>query len=207
MGVFLLGGLFILKNSCYTCNIMRRKTTDTTTSTTLFELCRKNDPAAWDRLTKLYKKLVLFWLKEYKVPAKDADAVCQNVLTEMSAQFRRFRKGAPGKFRTWLRSLTYSCAQDYNQKKQPAKADAKPVDVQNISKEQNKKEKAILYRQFIAFFKNKVAPAHLNALELVTVKGMTSKVAAETLGMSGENVRQIKRRLKNRIRDEWDGLL
>ena len=186
---------------------MRRKTTDTPTSTTLYELCRKIDPAAWDRLTKLYKKLVLFWLKEFKVPAKDADAVCQNVLTEMSAQFRRFRKGEPGKFRTWLRGLTYSCAQDYNQKKQPKKADAAPVDVQNISREQNKKEKAILCRQFIAFFKNKVAQKHLDAFELVTVKRMTSKAAAEALSMTGDNVRQIKSRLEKRIEAEWEGLL
>ncbi len=207
MGNFSDWGAFFLKNSCYTCNIMRRKTTDTTTSTTLYELCRKNDPAAWDRLTKLYKKLVQFWLKEFKVPAKDADAVCQNVLTEMSAQFRRFRKGEPGKFRTWLRTLTYSCAQDYNQKKQSKKADAAPVDVQNITREQNKKEKAILCRQFIAFFKNSVAPKHLEAFELVTVKGMTSKAAAEALEMSGENVRQIKCRLEKRIQAEWDGLL
>lgn len=188
---------------------MRRKTTDTPTSTTVFELCRKNDPEAWDRLTKLYKKLIQFWLKEFGVPAKDADAVCQNVLTEMSTQFRRFRKGATGKFRTWLRTITYSCAMDYSAKnpRKAKAADSKPVDVQNISRAQNKKEKSLLYRYFVAFFKNKVAPKHLQAFELVTVKGMTSRAAAEALEMTGDNVRQIKCRLEKRIFAEWEGLL
>ena len=189
---------------------MRRKTTDIPTSTTVYELCRKNDPKAWERLTKLYKKLILFWLKEFKVPAKDAEAVSQDVMLSVTNQFRRFRKGAPGKFRNWLRALTYESALDFNQKKQRKNAkvaELNTVDVQNISKEQNKKEKALLFSQFISFFKKRVAPMHLNAFELVTVKGMTSKAAAEKLGMTGDNVRQIKCRLMKRIHAEWDGLL
>ncbi len=196
---------------------MRRKYTDIPTSTTLLELCRKNDPGAWDRLEKVFKKLVLTWLKEYDVPAADCEKVFQDVWTSLSGQFKKFRVGLPGKFRNWLRTITHSAAVDYlkNNKKgsktKSPKGESKILDpdfdASLITTAQEIKERAFVNRQIMTLIKDCFNPVHLKAFELVSVKGMSSMAAAEQLHLTPDNIRQINCRIRKRIREEFDGLL
>lgn len=196
---------------------MKRNIKDLPTSTTLLDLCRKNDPDAWERFLKLYKKLILFWIKEYNVPHVDSDDVLQDVMFTLSKQIVRFKKGATGKFRNWLRTIVCSRAMDYhnnnknNRKNVSLKSGSKipdpKSDIDNIDMDQEKKEKAILGQQIISMLKDTCSPAHLKAFELVTVKGMTSIEAAQQLNMTPENVRQINCRIRKMIRDEFGDLL
>ena len=196
---------------------MKQNPKDIPTSTTLLDLCRKNDPDAWVRFLKLYKKLILFWIKEYNVPHVDSDDVLQDVMVTLSKQIGKFKKGATGKFRNWLRTIVCSRAMDYhnknkiNRKKVPLSTVSKIPDTKfsadDITKEQEKKEKAILGRQILSMLKDSCSPTHLKAFELVTVKGMSSVEAAKQLNMTPENVRQINCRIRKMIREEFGDLL
>ncbi len=196
---------------------MKQNPKDIPTSTTLLDLCRKNDPDAWVRFLKLYKKLILFWIKEYNVPHVDSDDVLQDVMVTLSKQIGKFKKGETGKFRNWLRTIVCSRAMDYhnknkiNRKKVPLSTVSKIPDTKfsadDITKEQEKKERAILGRQILSMLKDTCSPAHLKAFELVTVKGMSSVEAAKQLNMTPENVRQINCRIRKMIRDEFGDLL
>lgn len=196
---------------------MKQKPKDIPTSTTLLDLCRKNDPDAWVRFLKLYKKLILFWIKEYNVPHNDSDDVLQDVMVTLSKQIGKFKKGATGKFRNWLRTIVCSRAMDYhnknkiNRKKVPLSSVSKIPDPKfspdDITREQEKKERAILGRQILSMLKDTCSPAHLKAFELVTVKGMSSVEAAKQLNLTPENVRQINCRIRKMIREEFGDLL
>ena len=196
---------------------MKRNIKDLPTSTTLLDLCRKNDPDAWVRFLKLYKKLILFWIKEYNVPHVDSDDVLQDVMVTLSKQIAKFKKDANGKFRNRLRSIVCSRSMDYhnknkvNRKKVPLSTVSKIPDpnftADNITIEQEKKERAILGQQIITMLKDTCSPAHIKAFELVTVKGMSSKEVAQQLNMTPENVRQINCRIRKMIRDEFGDLL
>ena len=196
---------------------MKQNPKDLPTSTTLLDLCRKNDPDAWVRFLKLYKKLILFWIKEYNVPHVDSDDVLQDVMVTLSKQIGKFKKGANGKFRNWLRTIVCSRAMDYHnknkisRKKVPLSTVSKIPDpkfsADNITIEQEKKEREILGRQILAMLKDTCSPAHLKAFELVTVKGMSSKDAAQQLDMTPANVRQINCRIRKMIRDEFGDML
>ena len=196
---------------------MKQKPKDIPTSTTLLDLCRKNDPDAWVRFLKLYKKLILFWIKEYNVPHNDSDDVLQDVMVTLSKQIGKFKKGATGKFRNWLRTIVCSRAMDYhnknkiNRKKVPLSSVSKIPDPKfspdDITREQEKKERAILGRQILSMLKDACSPAHLKAFELVTVKGMSSVEAAKQLNLTPENVRQINCRIRKMIREEFGDLL
>lgn len=196
---------------------MKRNIKDLPTSTTLLDLCRKNDPDAWARFLKLYKKLILFWIKEYNVPHVDSDDVLQDVMVTLSKQIVKFKKGANGKFRNWLRTIVCSRSMDYhnknkvNRRKVPLSTVSKIPDpkfsADNITTDQEKKERAILGRQILTMLKDICSPAHLKAFELVTVKGLTAVDAADQLNMTPENVRQINCRIRKMIRDEFGDLL
>ncbi|MBR5710008.1 MAG: sigma-70 family RNA polymerase sigma factor [Thermoguttaceae bacterium] len=196
---------------------MKRNIKDLPTSTTLLDLCRKNDPDAWERFLKLYKKLILFWIKEYNVPHVDSDDVLQDVMLTLSKQIVKFKKEANGKFRNWLRTIVCSRSMDYhnknkvNRKKVSLSTVSKIPDpkfsADNITKEQEKKEREILGRQILSMIKDTCSPAHLKAFELVTVKGLTAVEAAQQLDMTPENVRQINCRIRKMIRDQFGDLL
>lgn len=196
---------------------MKRYPKDLPTSTTLLDLCRKNDPDAWARFLKLYKKLILFWIKEYNVPHVDSDDVLQDVMVTLSKQIVKFKKGETGKFRNWLRTIVCSRAMDYhnknkvNRKKVPLSTVSKIPDpkfsVDKITVEQEVKEKKILSQQILTMLKDTCSPAHLKAFELVTVKGMSSKDVAQQLNMTPDNVRQINCRIRKMIREEFGDML
>ena len=196
---------------------MKSNTKDLPTSSTLLELCRKNDSNAWARFTKLYKKLILFWIKEYNVPSVDSDDVFQDVMLTVSNRIRKFQKSENSKFRNWLRTIVCSRSMDYhnknkiNRKKSQLSSISKIPDVKYsadaITEEQEKKEQKILSQQIISMLKETCSPEHLKAFELVTIKGMTSVAVAELLDMTPDNVRQINCRIRKKIRDEFGDLL
>lgn len=194
-----------------------KKSNNLSTSVTLLDLCRQNDPDAWERFLNLYKKLILYWIKIYNVPYDDSDDVLQEVMVTLSKQIVKFRKDANGKFRNWLRTIVFSRAMDYHNKnkrnrknislKSGSRIPDPKLDVENVIMDQEKKELEILGRQIISLLKESCSPTHLQAFEMVTVKGMTSLAAAQQLNLTPENVRQINCRIRKTVRDQFTDLL
>src|SRR5436305_4577598 len=84
------------------------------TSRSLLARARADDPAAWERLVRLYAPLVLHWCRRGGVRDEDAADVFQEVFRAVAAHVRSFRRERPGDtFRGWLRALTRNKVTDH----------------------------------------------------------------------------------------------
>jgi RNA polymerase sigma-70 factor (ECF subfamily) len=81
--------------------------TDPTTSLTLIQRARANDPDAWGRIVRLYTPLVYHWCARGGVRGADADDLLQEVFHAAWDSREQFRRDRPGDtFRGWLRGIT-----------------------------------------------------------------------------------------------------
>lgn len=86
----------------------------TSTSRSLLLAAQHDDPAAWERLVKLYAPLVANWCRRASVPDQDVGDVIQEVFTALARSVERFRKEAPrDTFRGWLAVITRNKIFDY----------------------------------------------------------------------------------------------
>ena len=84
------------------------------TSSTLLARARANDPAAWNRLVRLYSPLIYYWCREGQLQAADAADVLQDVFHAVSRSLDRFQHDADrGSFRGWLRRITVNKLRDH----------------------------------------------------------------------------------------------
>ena len=89
------------------------------TSTTLLDLARQGDQAAWRRLAHLYLPLLLFWCRSLKgLNDQDAEDVVQEVLVAVFSALGKFQRQGRGAFRAWLRRITYNKAEDLRRQQQ-----------------------------------------------------------------------------------------
>src|SRR5204863_2210138 len=76
------------------------------TSRSLLAEAKLADPAAWERLAKLYAPLVAFWCRRWGVADQDIVDVLQEVFSAVASHLDRFRKErAADTFRGWLLTL------------------------------------------------------------------------------------------------------
>jgi RNA polymerase sigma-70 factor (ECF subfamily) len=86
----------------------------TTTSRSLLERVKSDEPAAWDRLVALYAPLVLGWCRGWGLREQDAADIFQEVFQAVAAHIGGFRKEREGDtFRGWLRTITRNKVHDY----------------------------------------------------------------------------------------------
>jgi hypothetical protein len=70
--------------------------TDGATSLSLLDRARAADPAAWDRVVRLYQPSVLAWCHRAGVRGADADDVAQDVFAAAFSHLGRFRRDRRG---------------------------------------------------------------------------------------------------------------
>jgi RNA polymerase sigma-70 factor (ECF subfamily) len=76
-------------------------------SSSLLELAKARDRAAWERLHALFSPLVLCWCSRAGLQAADAADVAQEVFRAVDRKIDKFRRDRPGdSFRGWLRTIT-----------------------------------------------------------------------------------------------------
>jgi RNA polymerase sigma-70 factor (ECF subfamily) len=76
------------------------------TSRSLLADARLADPAAWERLVKLYAPLVAWWSRRWGVADQDIADLLQDVFSTVFRRFDRFRKDQPADtFRGWLLTI------------------------------------------------------------------------------------------------------
>lgn len=84
------------------------------TSRSLLDEARHADPAAWERLVKLYAPLVATWCRGWGVAEQDMLDVLQEVFSSVSSHLGRFRKDRPSDtFRGWLLTIARNKARDH----------------------------------------------------------------------------------------------
>ena len=77
------------------------------TSSSLLEQLKKQDPEAWIRLSDLYGPLVYRWCRQLGLRADDAADVAQEVFSAVLARIDRFHRDRDGdSFHGWLFAIT-----------------------------------------------------------------------------------------------------
>jgi RNA polymerase sigma factor (sigma-70 family) len=85
------------------------------TSPTLLGRLRRDpaDPAAWDTFVLRYGPRIYAWCRQWGLQEADAQDVTQDVLVKLVARMRTFRYDGSGRFRGWLKTVTYHAWRDY----------------------------------------------------------------------------------------------
>ena len=189
------------------------------TSLSLLDRARAADPAAWDRVVRLYQPLVLAWCSRAGVRGPDADDVAQDVFAAAFAHLDRFRRDRAGDtFRGWLRAVTRNqLLMHFRRNQGRARAEggsdawaglqevADPLG--GLSDEDEADEAGALHRRALEQVRGDFEEQTWQAFWLTTVEGRSAVALAAELGMTPAGVRQAKARVLRRLRQELGDLL
>jgi RNA polymerase sigma-70 factor (ECF subfamily) len=191
----------------------------TSTSRSLLQRLRGNDPAAWDRLLLLYGPLVWHWCRRLDLPEQEIADVFQEVFQAVDAHLNSFHRDRPADtFRGWLRTIATNKARDFfrRQQRQPQAAGGSAArawwaavpdmaaDCEAFGKDE--REEHQLFRRALELIQDEFEERTWRAFWGVVVDGRTPQDVAEELGMSAGAVRVAKCRVLQRLRSELGDL-
>ncbi len=186
---------------------------DQTTSLSLLERIRVNDPTAWPRLIAIYLPLLHYWCLQWGVRGQDAEDVAQDVFQAVAGAMSQFRRDrTTDTFRGWLRGITRHKLLDHLRrgKHQPhgqggtdaqrrllAVAEAEPS-----LEEEPAEEVSALYHRVLEQVRGEFEERTWQAFWRSAVDGQSPAVIAADLGVSPAAVRMAKSRVLRRLREE-----
>jgi len=89
-------------------------TSNSQSSKSLVRRAQRADPAAWDRLVRIYSPIVYGWARGAGLQPDDASDVMQDVFHTLTTQLSKFeRRTASDSFRGWLYTVTRNKIRDY----------------------------------------------------------------------------------------------
>lgn len=84
------------------------------TSRSLLAGAKLDDPAAWERMVRLYAPLVAAWCRGWHVAEQDIGDLLQEVFSAVASHLDRFRKEQRGDtFRGWLATIARNKVRDH----------------------------------------------------------------------------------------------
>ena len=84
------------------------------TSRSLLADAKLADPAAWERVVRLYAPLVAYWCRQWGVAEQDIGDVLQDVFSAVAGHLDHFRKERLGDtFRGWLSTIARNKVRDH----------------------------------------------------------------------------------------------
>ena len=84
------------------------------TSRSLLAGAKLDEPAAWERVVRLYAPLVASWCRRWGVAEQDLGDVLQEVFSSVASHLDRFRLDRPSDtFRGWLSTIAHNKVRDH----------------------------------------------------------------------------------------------
>jgi RNA polymerase sigma-70 factor (ECF subfamily) len=187
----------------------------TTTSRSLLERVKNDEPAAWDRLVALYAPLVFQWCRSWGLREQDAADIFQEVFQAVSAHIGGFRKEREGDtFRGWLRTITRNKVHDYFRlrNRQPegvggSEAQDRLVQLpapqpgEESSLLEQSGERGLVARA-LELIRCEFTERTWQAFWWTAIEGRSAPEVASELSMSAGAVRVAKSRVLQRLREE-----
>jgi RNA polymerase sigma-70 factor (ECF subfamily) len=190
------------------------------TSTTLLDGVKAQDPEAWQRLLHLYGPLVYEWARRSGIQSEDAADVLQDVFLAVAAHVADFRKDRPGdSFRGWLWTITTNKIRDQFRRRQHQAvaqggteaqhrlaqiADQPPESTDtSLSADAD----AGMEHRIVELVRASVEDRTWQAFWLLTVEGRSAKDVADELDMNVRTVYEAKYRVMRHVRRELDDLM
>lgn len=193
------------------------------TSMSLLERAKLQDPEAWSRLVKLYGPLIYLWCRKAGLAASDTEDIVQDVFTRLVTNLGGFRRDRPGdSFRKWLRTIAANAVRDFFRRRkgrvqaqggtefqrQLAETPAPQVDTPG-EEEASKVESAdgdqavwVLVNRAMESVRGRVKPHNWQAFCEVMVNDRVVKDVADELGLPAGSVYDAKYRVLRMLRKE-----
>ncbi len=187
------------------------------TSTTLIDRVKQQEPMAWQKLVQLYSPLVYSWCRKFGVPESDAADVFQEVFRSVHTHIGDFHKDQPGDaFRGWLWTITRNKIRDFFRRvsNHPQAIGGTDAMLQLMSYAEDQSSLLGDKSKDVS-----LSSLHLAGMEIVqaefedrtwqafwrtTIDGVPPATAADELKISVNAVRLAKSRVLRRLREQLD---
>lgn len=186
------------------------------TSLSLLARAQGRDPAAWQKLVRLYSPLVFSWARRADLGDADAADLVQEVWQSVSLSLERFHHDPhKGTFRGWLWTIARNKLNDHFRARR-GKAEAaggteackllESVPEQEPAEEAKAESDGLLQRT-LEMIRPEFEERTWKAFWGMTVDGRSAGEVAEELGMAANAVHQARFRVLRRLREEMAGLV
>jgi len=184
------------------------------TSASLLQRVKTQDPEAWQRLVRLYGPLVYHWCRISGLKGEDTADIVQEVFCAVAPGIAGFRGGRPGSFRAWLRTVTRNKIHDLFRRRQgQAEAKGGTTAQQQLLEVPQPPElteppdaEDALWRRAVELVRAEFEDRTWQAFWRVAVDGQPPVGVAEELSMTVHAVYQAKYRVLGRVRQELSDL-
>lgn len=188
--------------------------TSSSTSPSLIQRARAQEPEAWKRLSRLYTPLVYGWTRQFGLPSSDAADVVQEVFRSVFSNIQRFRHDdQDSSFRGWLWTITRNHVRlHFRQLSNRPGATGGTENHQQVERlpdlldqetepSSNDAKKSLMHRA-LSIVRGDFEEKTWQAFWRLTVDGHSAADIAADLGMNQRAVRQAKYRVLSRLRQE-----
>ncbi len=187
------------------------------TSPSLLEQVKVQDPAGWRRLVRLYGPAVYLWSRQMGLQPADAADVVQDIFAAVLCKVKTFRRDRPGdSFRAWLFSITRNKVRDWFRGQHDRAVARGGTDaheqLQRLAELPDASDDAATGLgdgaavRAAKLIQGEFAAHTFRAFWRTAVDGQKAADVAEELGMSARAVSQAKYRVLRRLRRELEGL-
>jgi len=186
-----------------------------TTSRSLLERVKNDEPEAWEQLVALYAPLVFQWCRGWGLREQDVADIFQEVFQAVAAHIGGFRKERAGDtFRGWMRTITRNKVHDHFRRlgREPegvggTDAQARlaelpapsPHEDSSLSAEHGER---LLLSRALELIRPEFAERTWQAFWRTAIEERSAVEVAAELSMSAGAVRVAKSRVLQRLREE-----
>lgn len=169
---------------------------------------KTGDHSAWERLSRVYRKLVIWWCLRGDVPRNDAEDLAQEVFVSVQGGIKNYRHDS---FRGWLWTITRARIADYwrAHAKRPAVAGGNSIDdiLEQVEADSGRQvdeldqATKVLFDEIISVVKAEFNDTHWRAFWLRVVESRPAAEVAEELQITRTVVHNATSRIRRRIND------
>jgi len=182
------------------------------TSTSLLERVKAQEPEAWARLVELYGPLVYYWCRKFGLQVHDAADATQEVFSAVSTGVVGFRRQPGARFRRWLWTIARNKIRDHYRRQAGRAQAVGGSDAQawlaQIPEQWTdgsvdaaaRSEASSVFHRAIQCIRAEFEDRTWKAFWRVAIEGHPAAEVAAELGMSPAGVRQAKYRVLRRLR-------
>ena len=186
-----------------------QQSVDSMTESWLHQI-RAGDDAAWQRLSQVYRKLVIWWCVKSDVPRSDIEDLTQEVFISVQRGIGNYERNS---FRGWLWAITKTRIIDYWRKnaKQPVAWGGSAIDeiLKNVEAESSLKvhevdlATKVLFDEIVSIVKSEFNETHWQAFWMRVVENRSAADVSEQLGVTRTVVHNATSRIRRRINEEF----
>ena len=177
---------------------------------------RPSDSDSWERFVDIYQPKITKWCLGWGLQRSDADDVAQNVLLAMSRQMKEFKYDPNGRFRAWLKTVSYRAWVDFvkSKSRQPSGTGSDELHEvlaaietrdEFVSKMDEECEREML-EQAMLVVRRRVEDHNWKAFQMTVFDGMPGVEVAKQLNMAVTAVYKARSRVKKMLTDEIEKL-